>query len=105
MPLDWDLQDAVWEEYEMLADADRVPAGENRVETELVENYRGRGTARDFEFESDEPASMAGGENHGPRPLEYFLAGFAFCQQVVLAKHALATGIEVDDVRVEGRAT
>ncbi|WP_232702248.1 OsmC-related (seleno)protein [Halobacterium wangiae] len=101
MPLDWDLQEAVWEEFELLAEADRVPTGENRVETELVENYHGRGTARDFEFESDEPASMAGGENRGPRPLEYFLAGFAFCQQVVLAKHALATGVEVDDVRVE----
>jgi uncharacterized OsmC-like protein len=101
MVLDWGLQEAVWEEYETLADADRVPNGENRVEIELVENYHGRGTARDFEFESDEPGTMAGGENRGPRPLEYFLAGFAFCQQVVLAKHALATGVEVDDVRVE----
>jgi len=101
--LDWDLQEAVWEEFELLADADddSVPIGENRVETELVENYHGRGSAREFSFESDEPASMAGGEDRGPRPLEYFLAGFAFCQQVVLAKHALATGIELDDVNVE----
>jgi uncharacterized OsmC-like protein len=101
--LDWDLQDAVWAEYEALggADDDSVPVGENEVETELVENYHGRGTAREFEFESDEPASMAGGEDRGPRPLEYFLAGVAFCQQVVLAKHALATGIELDDVQVE----
>ncbi|MFB6073016.1 MAG: OsmC-related (seleno)protein [Halobacterium sp.] len=103
MTLDWELQDAVWEEFELLAgaDDDSVPTGENRVETELVENYHGRGAAREFEFESDEPASMAGGEDRGPRPLEYFLAGFAFCQQVVLAKHALATGVELDDVNVE----
>jgi uncharacterized OsmC-like protein len=101
MTLDWDLQDAVWEEFELLADADDVPVGENRVETELLENYHGRGEARDFAFESDEPASMAGGADRGPRPLEYFLAGFAFCQQVLLAKHALATGVELDDVNVE----
>lgn len=103
MTLDWDLQEAVWKEYEALENAadDRVPVGENRVETELVQNYHGRGSAREFDFESDEPASMAGGQNMGPRPLEYFLAGFAFCQQVVLAKHALATGIELNDVQVE----
>lgn len=103
MTLDWNLQEAVWEEYEALANAedDRVPVGKNRVETELVQNYHGRGSARGFDFESDEPASMAGGQNMGPRPLEYFLAGFAFCQQVVLAKHALATGVEVTDVAVE----
>jgi uncharacterized OsmC-like protein len=103
MTLDWSLQEAVWAELETLAaaDDDRVPVGENRVETELVENYRGRGTAREFSFESDEPASMAGGGDAGPRPLEYFLAGVAFCQQVVPAKHALATGVELDDVAVE----
>jgi uncharacterized OsmC-like protein len=101
MTLDWDLQDAVWEEFEMLSGADSVPVGENRVETDLVQNYHGRGQARDFTFESDEPGSMAGGGDEGPRPLEYFLAGFAFCQQVLLAKHALATGIELDDVNVE----
>ncbi|MDH5019919.1 OsmC family protein [Halobacterium rubrum] len=101
MTLDWDLQEAVWEEFELLGDADDVPVGENRVETELVQNYHGRGRARNFTFESDEPASMAGGGDEGPRPLEYFLAGFAFCQQVLLAKHALATGVELDDVNVE----
>lgn len=103
MTLDWNLQEAVWEEYDTLAtaDEDRVPVGKNRVETELVHNFHGRGSARDFDFESDEPASMAGGRNKGPRPLEYFLAGFAFCQQVVLAKHALTTGIELTDVSVE----
>jgi uncharacterized OsmC-like protein len=100
MTLDFDLQDAVWEEFEALSGSDRVPTGENVVETELVENFHGRAEAREFTFESDEPASMAGGENRGPRPLECFLAGFAFCQQVLLAKHALAQGIELDDVNV-----
>jgi len=101
MVLDWDLQDAVVAEIETLRDADRVPVGNNDVETELVENFHGRATAREFSFGSDEPATMAGGENRGPRPLEYFLAGFAFCQQVIYAKNALATGIEFTDLSIE----
>jgi uncharacterized OsmC-like protein len=101
MVIDWGLQEAVWHEIETLRDAERVPVGNNDVRTELVENFHGRATAREFTFESDEPASMAGGENRGPRPLEYFLAGFALCQQVIYAKNALATGIELTDLSIE----
>lgn len=101
MVLDWELQDAVIDEIATLRDATRVSVGNNDVETELVENYHGRANARQFTFESDEPGTMAGGENRGPRPLEYFLAGFAFCQQVIYAKNALATGIEVADLSLE----
>lgn len=101
MVVDWDLQEAVWDEIEQLRNADRVPVGNNEVETELIENFYGRAQARDFTFDSDEPASLAGGGNRGPRPLEYFLAGFAFCQQVIYAKNALAMGIEIDDLSIE----
>jgi uncharacterized OsmC-like protein len=101
MVVNWDLQEAVWNEIETLRDADRVPVGNNDVSTELVESFHGRATAREFAFESDEPATMAGGENRGPRPLEYFLAGFALCQQVIYAKNALATGIEFTDLSIE----
>ncbi|MFC4551112.1 MULTISPECIES: OsmC family protein [Halorussus] len=101
MVVDWSLQDAVWDEIETLRDANRVPVGENEVTATLQENFHGRAEARAFDFESDEPATMAGGENRGPRPLEYFLAGFAFCQQVIYAKNALATGIEIDDLSID----
>ncbi|MEY7850063.1 OsmC-related (seleno)protein [Natrarchaeobius sp. A-rgal3] len=101
MTIDWDLQEAVWDEFETLEGADRVPVGQNEVEAELVENFHGRVEARKFTFESDEPATMAGGENRGPRPLEYFLAGFALCQQVIYAKNALATGIEIESLSLE----
>lgn len=101
MVLNWSLQDAVVEEIETLRTADRVPEGNNDVETELVEDLHGRATAREFSFRSDEPATQAGGRNRGPRPLEYFLAGFAFCQQVIYAKNALATGIEFTDLSME----
>jgi uncharacterized OsmC-like protein len=101
MVLDWDLQPDVWDELETLRDAERVPVGENDVRAELLENFHSRARAREFSFEADEPATMAGGENRGPRPLEYFLAGFAVCQQVLYAKNALATGIEFSDLTVE----
>jgi uncharacterized OsmC-like protein len=101
MTLDWDLQPAVWDELETIRDADRVPMGKNEVSTDLLENFYGRAGARDFSFEADEPASLAGGQNRGPRPLEYFLAGFAFCQQVIYAKNALATGIEFTNLSID----
>lgn len=101
MVLDWDLQPAVWEEIETLRSTDHIPMGDNDVMTELVSNFYGRARARDFSFESDEPASLAGGSNQGPRPLEYFLAGFTFCQQVIYAKNALATGIEIENLSIE----
>lgn len=101
MAIDWNLQEDVWNEIETLRGADRVPVGENEVDVDLVENFHGRASAREFSFVSDEPTTMAGGENRGPRPLEYFLAGFAFCQQVIYAKNALATGIEIDDLSID----
>lgn len=101
MVLDRALQEAVWDEMDSLCGADRVPMGQNRVETALLENFHGRARGREFTFEADEPATLAGGANRGPRPLEYFLAGFAFCQQVIYAKNALATGIEFTDLSIE----
>lgn len=101
MVVDWSLQEAIWDEIEHLRNADRVPLGNNDIETELIENFYAQATAREFTFESDEPASLAGGRNRAPRPLEYFLAGFAFCQQVIYAKNALATGIEIEDLSIE----
>ena len=101
MVLDWSLQDAIIGELEAVRAADRVPVGHNDVETELLENYYARAKARSFTFESDEPATLAGGEDRGPRPLEYFLAGFALCQQVIYAKNALLTGIEFTDLAIE----
>ncbi|MDY6764842.1 MAG: OsmC family protein [Halobacteria archaeon] len=101
MVIDWNLQEKIWNELETLRGADRVPMGKNKVETELIENLYARGKAREFSFEADEPKSVVGGQNRGPRPLEYFLAGFAFCQQVIYAKNALATGIEIDSISIE----
>ena len=72
----------------------------NRVVTTVIDGFHGRAKARKFEFFSDEPPE-GGGENHGPRPLEYFLAGFAFCQQVQYAKHAALRDIDITGLRMD----
>lgn len=101
MVLDWELQDDVQRQVRQIENADRLKPNENDVTTQIVSNLRGSGQARDFTFEYDEPGHVAGGTNAAPRPLEYFLAGFAFCQQVQYARNALVTGIEFDDLGME----
>lgn len=101
MVLDWELQDAVRRQVKRVESADRVKRSPNRVESRVIENLHGEGRARDHTFAYDEPDYVAGGQNRGPRPLEYFLAGFAFCQQVQYARKALLTGIEFDELRME----
>lgn len=73
----------------------------NRVKTEALEDFYGKAKARKFEFFSDEPEK--GGKNRAPRPLEYFLAGFAFCQQVQYSKYAALRGIELSDLEIDVR--
>lgn len=101
MVLDWDLQEELITEIDQIRSADRVKLSTNSVTSEIVDNLHGRGEARDFSFEYDEPESVAGGENRGPRPLEYFLAGWAFCQQVQYSRNALLTGIEFENLEME----
>lgn len=100
MVLDPELQEDVQREMRSIQNADRVKVFENEVETEVLDDLHGRGSARNFTFEYDEPEYVAGGQGRAPRPLEYFLAGFAFCQQVQYARNALATGIEFGDLRM-----
>ena len=74
----------------------------NRVTVDAVEGFYARAKARGFEFCSDEPRE-GGGENKAPRPLEYFLGGFAFCQQAQYAKYAALRGLEITDLRIDVR--
>lgn len=100
MVLDMALRDGVEREIERMRNAKRVKLADNRASTELVENLHGRATAREFTFDSDEPAHVTGGEDRGPRPLEYFLAGWAFCQQVQYARNALLAGTPLDGLEL-----
>jgi len=101
MVLDMAMRDGVEREIEQMRNAKRIKLADNRASTELVENLHGRATAREFTFDSDEPEYVTGGQNRGPRPLEYFLAGWAFCQQVQYARNALLAGTPLDGLELE----
>ena len=72
----------------------------NRVVTTAIDGFYGSAKARRFEFFSDEPAEGGGG-NQAPRPLEYFLGGFAFCQQAQYAKYAAIRGIGLTGLKMD----
>lgn len=72
----------------------------NRVVTTAISGFYGRAKTRRFEFFSDEP-SEGGGENQAPRPLEYFLAGFAFCQQAQYTKYAALRDLDIASLKMD----
>ncbi|MFB6311809.1 MAG: OsmC-related (seleno)protein [Salinirussus sp.] len=98
--LDWDLQDDLKQELRTIENASRVKTHANTVNTEILQNVYGRARTRGFSFEYDEPEHVVGGENRAPRPLEYFLAGWAFCQQVMYSRSALGTGTELENLEM-----
>lgn len=57
-------------------------------------------TARDFELVIDEPEDM-GGQNDGPNPLEYLLAGQAGCLNVTASQVAKDMDLVLEDLEVE----
>lgn len=104
--LDPDLAEPIRETIETVerldveGDGARLKLGTVGVETETLENYRAVARTRGFSFETDEPADKPGGTDAGPRPLEYFLAGLAFCHQAQIVRNALLAGIEVEGLEL-----
>ncbi len=74
----------------------------NRVHVRLVQRFKSEAKAGSFTFVSDEPDER-GGHGDGPAPLEYFLAGFAFCQLSIGAAHAALMGLRLDSVEISVR--
>lgn len=56
--------------------------------------------ARDFDLVVDEPADL-GGENQGPTPVEYLLAGFTGCLNVVGHLVAKDLGFDLHSIQFE----
>ncbi|MGM0377996.1 MAG: OsmC family protein [Bacteroidota bacterium] len=71
--------------------------GKNENPTKLIAK------ARDFEMVIDEPQNL-GGTNAGPNPVEYILAGYAGCINVMGHIIAKEQGIELNglEIQVEG---
>lgn len=99
--LDEDFKDDVKEHYEESKDEGKA-IHVNRVFTEVIDGFYSKAKTRGFEFFSDEPEE-GGGKNKAPRPLEYFLAGFAFCQQVQYVKYAALNDLDIEDIKMDVR--
>ncbi len=68
--------------------------GENENPTKLVVN------ARQFKLVVDEPAGL-GGTDDGPNPVEYLLAGYAGCLNVVAHLVAKEQGLDIKKLTIE----
>lgn len=67
--------------------------GENENPTKLVVK------ARNFKLVVDEPAGL-GGTDHGPNPVEYLLAGYAGCLNVVAHLVAKEQGLDIKKLTI-----
>lgn len=99
--VDTTLQTRLNRRIDGLRAARELKPGHPSVETETLRNYHARAHADGFVFDADEPASKVGGTGVAPRPLRYFLAGFAFCLQAQYVRNAIRMGIELDELAVD----
>jgi uncharacterized OsmC-like protein len=99
--IDTTLRERLNRRIEGLQDAREIKPGHPSVETETLSNYHARAHADGFTFDADEPVSKVGGTGTAPRPLRYFLAGFAFCLQAQYVRNAIRMGIELDELAVD----
>lgn len=72
----------------------------NMASTRHVSDFVLEGRVRNHVFMSDEPP-IRGGTDKGPSPLEYFIAGFAFCQQAIFVLYAAKLGIQIDSLEID----
>ena len=70
-----------------------------RVDSRQESGLRSRVKIRQFTFDVDEPASLAGTDT-APSPVEYALAALATCQEITYRLHADHLGIALDSVAV-----
>ena len=56
------------------------------------------------ELTIDEPASMPGGNNKGPNPLDLFCASFGTCQEITYKMYGTVMGIPINSVSAEVKA-
>ncbi len=74
-----------------------------RAVAKLLENMHIEGRVGKFQLESDEPA-VRGGTDLGPTPLQYFVAGAAFCLITQLARFAPLYDVPLEEVQADVRA-
>ena len=74
-----------------------------RAVARLLEDMHIEGRVGKFHLESDEPA-VRGGTDLGPTPLQYFVAGAAFCLITQMARFAPLYDVPLEEVQADVRA-
>jgi uncharacterized OsmC-like protein len=74
-----------------------------RAVAKLLEDLHIEGRVGKFHLESDEPA-VRGGTDLGPTPLQYFIAGAAFCLLTQIARFAPLYDVPLEEVQADVRA-
>ncbi len=74
-----------------------------RAVAKLLEDMHIEGRVGKFRLESDEPAAR-GGTELGPTPLQYFVAGTAFCLITQMARFAPLYDVPLEEVQADVRA-
>ncbi len=74
-----------------------------RAVAKLLEDMHIEGRVGKFHLESDEPAAR-GGTELGPTPLQYFVAGAAFCLITQMARFAPLYDVPLEEVQADVRA-
>ncbi len=74
-----------------------------RAVAKLLEDLHIEGRVGQFHLESDEPAAR-GGTDLGPTPLQYFVAGAAFCLLTQTARFAPLYDVPLEEVQADVRA-
>ncbi len=74
-----------------------------RAVAKLLEDMHIEGRVGKFHLESDEPAAR-GGTELGPTPLQYFVAGAAFCLITQIARFAPLYDVPLEEVQADVRA-
>jgi len=74
-----------------------------RAVAKLLEDMHIEGRVGKFHLESDEPAAR-GGTDLGPTPLQYFVAGAAFCLITQMARFAPLYDVPLEEVQADVHA-
>ncbi len=67
----------------------------NEAVARPVENQRSEATVRGFTLIQDEPVHVAG-SGKGPTPTDYFVAAVAFCENVIFARTAAMSDLDLE---------
>ncbi len=69
----------------------------NKAVARLIENQRSEAIVRGFTLVQDEPVTVAG-TGKGPTPTDYFVASIAFCENVIFARTAALSDLDLQSL-------